>query len=216
MRLAKESMVCRYTVYRPNIRLGSMLLPCVIDSQVDCAMYIIIRPFGHLDQIHPNIQTPLVSSTLVLLLSHSPPPIGNGFKFDPAPSLSHHLYSSSLEPPPQILALAHIKHFEVSASLHHRLHSSSCHSHAPAHRDVTELEQVKRDAPKRRIRNGRPTEGEVQVREVWKAEGKDFCRSIREGTAERLSAVSFIHMRNIVVLLDPAPSTPSPHWSGIQ
>jgi hypothetical protein len=96
-------------------------------------MYIVSQPSQYLDPVHPNIQTPLASLTLVLLLTNSPPSIGNSLKFDPAPSLSHHLYSSSLEPPSQVLALAHIKDFQISASLYHRLHSSPCYPHAPAH-----------------------------------------------------------------------------------
>jgi hypothetical protein len=131
---------------------------------------------------NPNTQPP----TNLLLPSHPPLSIRHRLKPDSPPPLLHHLHTARLDPPPQVLALTHIKQLQIPAPLDHRLDARARDAHAAAHAEVAEFEQVQRYAAQRRVGDGGAAEGEVEVCEGGEAEGEDFGCGVGEGAAEGL------------------------------
>jgi len=108
---------------------------------------------GRLNIYHTHsIHTKSSSSSLPHIpFAISPPPIANAYKFDVSSATLHALYTSSFNPSTQILALANVEAFEVSAALHDSFNTSTGDADTTSYREVSQFEEMKGYAAKRSI-----------------------------------------------------------------
>jgi len=99
---------------------------------------------GRLDIYHTHsIHTKSSSSSFPHIpLAISPPPIANAYKFDVSSATFHTLYTTSFNPSTQILALANVEAFEVSAALHDSFNTSASDADTTSYREISEFEEV--------------------------------------------------------------------------
>lgn len=120
-------------------------------------------------------------------LRRPPLPIRHDLENHLPPSTPHALGPARIDPPLQILALAHVEELEVATAFDDCFDAGARDAHTPAHREVAQLEEVQRDAAEGGVGDGGAAEGEVEVGEHGEAQGEDFGRCVGKGAAEGLA-----------------------------
>ena len=111
------------------------------------------------------------------------PPLRHSLKPDPSSKLLH---PPIIQPLLQILALADIKIPKLVASVHNSVYTRARDTHAAAHGELVEFEEMQTDASEGGVGDGAATEGEVEFAEVGAAEGEDLGGGVGECAAEGL------------------------------
>jgi hypothetical protein len=73
------------------------------------------------------------------LLSNPPLTIRHRFEFDVAPTLTYHVHSTSVQPSPEILALANVKKLQVPAAFHHGFNARASDTHTTTYTEIAQF-----------------------------------------------------------------------------